>query len=269
MQAVPYLSPAARAKAAAEEAAAEEAARKAAADDSADRALKQMMGGRLERAVDEVADLVASRPAWMAGNPAEFSEEQLRLYKEYAAKEQAAMRSGSSARQSCGALAGRRLDVQTEVAAMKGAPCGCWQITKWWQSLQAGRLRRRPRDTAASSGAAGSSGEGGSRTAAKHAPSAEVAETQQLHDQQQEALAALHAEERAADRGLKREFADATRHTAKACGTVQGRLAPAAAAAAAAGGSASGSGVGFLSDQQVALVQHHKEQHSSAATRII
>jgi hypothetical protein len=50
-----------------------------------------MMGGRLERAVDEVADLVASRPAWMAGNPAEFSEEQLRLYKEYAAKEAAAI----------------------------------------------------------------------------------------------------------------------------------------------------------------------------------
>jgi hypothetical protein len=53
--------------------------------------LLQMMGGRLERAVDEVADLVASRPAWMAGNPAEFNEEQLRLYKEYAAKEQAAI----------------------------------------------------------------------------------------------------------------------------------------------------------------------------------
>jgi hypothetical protein len=51
----------------------------------------QMMGGRLERAVDEVADLVASRPAWMAGNPAEFNEKQLRLYKEYAAKEQAAI----------------------------------------------------------------------------------------------------------------------------------------------------------------------------------
>jgi hypothetical protein len=50
-----------------------------------------MVGGRLERAVDEVADLVASRPAWMAGNPAEFNEEQLRLYKEYAAKEQAAI----------------------------------------------------------------------------------------------------------------------------------------------------------------------------------
>jgi hypothetical protein len=41
-QAVPYLSPAERAKAAAEEAAAEEARRKAAADDCADRALKQV-----------------------------------------------------------------------------------------------------------------------------------------------------------------------------------------------------------------------------------
>lgn len=50
-----------------------------------------MMGGRLERAVDEVADLVASRPAWMAGDPSSFNEEQLRLYKEYAAKEQAAI----------------------------------------------------------------------------------------------------------------------------------------------------------------------------------
>lgn len=51
----------------------------------------QMMGGRLERAVDEVADLVASRPAWMAGDPSSFTEEQLRLYKEYAAKEQTAI----------------------------------------------------------------------------------------------------------------------------------------------------------------------------------
>lgn len=50
-----------------------------------------MMGGRLERATDEVADLVASRPAWMNGDPASFSEEQLREYKEYCAKEQAAI----------------------------------------------------------------------------------------------------------------------------------------------------------------------------------
>jgi phage protein D len=42
LQAVPYLSAAERAKAAAEDAAAEEARRKAAADDSADRALKQV-----------------------------------------------------------------------------------------------------------------------------------------------------------------------------------------------------------------------------------
>jgi hypothetical protein len=46
VQAVPYLSPAERAKAAAEAAAAEEARRKAAADDSADRALKQVGHGR-------------------------------------------------------------------------------------------------------------------------------------------------------------------------------------------------------------------------------
>lgn len=51
----------------------------------------QMMGGRLERATDEVADLVASRPPWMNGDPASFSEEQLREYKEYCAKEQAAI----------------------------------------------------------------------------------------------------------------------------------------------------------------------------------
>lgn len=50
-----------------------------------------MMGGRLERAVDKVAELVASRPAWMAGDPSTFSEDQLRLYKEYCAKEQAAI----------------------------------------------------------------------------------------------------------------------------------------------------------------------------------
>ena len=52
---------------------------------------QQMMGGRLERATDEVAELVASRPAWMSGDPATFNEEQLREYKEYCAKEQAAI----------------------------------------------------------------------------------------------------------------------------------------------------------------------------------
>lgn len=51
----------------------------------------QMMGGRLERSGDEVAELVAGRPAWMAGDPAGFSEEQLRLYKEHAAREAAAI----------------------------------------------------------------------------------------------------------------------------------------------------------------------------------
>lgn len=51
----------------------------------------QMMGGKLERATDEVAELVASRPAWMSGDPATFNEEQLREYKEYCAKEQAAI----------------------------------------------------------------------------------------------------------------------------------------------------------------------------------
>lgn len=49
------------------------------------------MGGKLERATDEVAELVASRPTWMNGDPAAFNEEQLREYKEYCAKEQAAI----------------------------------------------------------------------------------------------------------------------------------------------------------------------------------
>jgi hypothetical protein len=50
-----------------------------------------MMGGHLERVNDEVAELAASRPTWMNGNPADFSEEQLREYKEHCAKEQAAI----------------------------------------------------------------------------------------------------------------------------------------------------------------------------------
>jgi hypothetical protein len=51
-----------------------------------------MMGGRLERTVDEVSELVTSRPAWMAADdPATFSQEQLRQYKEYQAKEAAAI----------------------------------------------------------------------------------------------------------------------------------------------------------------------------------
>lgn len=50
------------------------------------------MGGRLERTVDEVSELVTSRPAWMAADdPATFSQEQLRQYKEYQAKEAAAI----------------------------------------------------------------------------------------------------------------------------------------------------------------------------------
>jgi hypothetical protein len=51
-----------------------------------------MMGGRLERSVDEVSELVTSRPAWMvSGDPSTFSEEQLKGYKEYMAKEAAAI----------------------------------------------------------------------------------------------------------------------------------------------------------------------------------
>jgi hypothetical protein len=54
--------------------------------------LLQMMGGRLERSLDEVSELVTSRPAWMvSGGPSSFSEEQLKEYKEYMAKEAAAI----------------------------------------------------------------------------------------------------------------------------------------------------------------------------------
>lgn len=50
------------------------------------------MGGRLERSVDEVSELVTSRPAWMvSGDPSSFNEEQLKEYKEYMAKEAAAI----------------------------------------------------------------------------------------------------------------------------------------------------------------------------------
>lgn len=52
----------------------------------------QMMGGRLERSVDEVSELVTSRPAWMvSGDPSTFNEEQLKEYKEYMAREAAAI----------------------------------------------------------------------------------------------------------------------------------------------------------------------------------
>lgn len=54
--------------------------------------MAQMMGGRLERSVDEVAELVTSRPGWMVtSDPSTFTEEQLRQYKEYQAKEAAAI----------------------------------------------------------------------------------------------------------------------------------------------------------------------------------
>lgn len=53
---------------------------------------RQMMGGRLERSVDEVSELVTSRPAWMVGgDPSTFNEEQLREYREYSAREAAAI----------------------------------------------------------------------------------------------------------------------------------------------------------------------------------
>jgi hypothetical protein len=51
-----------------------------------------MMGGRLERSVDEVSELVTSRPSWMlGGDPLTFNEEQLREYREYSAREAAAI----------------------------------------------------------------------------------------------------------------------------------------------------------------------------------
>jgi hypothetical protein len=68
-QAVPYQSAAEKAAAAAA-AAAEAAARaRAAADNTFERALGDMMGGSLVKATDEVADLAATRPGWMNGNP--------------------------------------------------------------------------------------------------------------------------------------------------------------------------------------------------------
>lgn len=42
--------------------------------------------------MDEVSELVTSRPAWMvSGDPSTFSEEQLKEYKEYMAREAAAI----------------------------------------------------------------------------------------------------------------------------------------------------------------------------------
>lgn len=42
--------------------------------------------------MDEVSELVTSRPAWMvSGDPSSFNEEQLKEYKEYMAKEAAAI----------------------------------------------------------------------------------------------------------------------------------------------------------------------------------
>ena len=77
LQAPPYTSAAEQAAAAA--AAAEAAALAAAAagaSDSAGRALQDMMGGRLTRVTDDVAELAAARPAWMAADPAGFTEQQ-------------------------------------------------------------------------------------------------------------------------------------------------------------------------------------------------
>lgn len=68
-KAVKYRSAEERAREAAAAEAEAEARRRAAADDAFERALQDMMGGALVRPKDEVADLAASRPAWMNGNP--------------------------------------------------------------------------------------------------------------------------------------------------------------------------------------------------------
>ncbi|KAK9814504.1 hypothetical protein WJX72_006907 [[Myrmecia] bisecta] len=84
-----YCSPEVQARRRAEQAAEEDRARTAGDTNVFDRALKQMMGGQLNAPPVSANDLRAVRPAWMAGNPKAFSEEQLREMREFEERDRA------------------------------------------------------------------------------------------------------------------------------------------------------------------------------------
>lgn len=82
-----YISPEERARREAERAA--EEARMAALkkDDVFDRALRMMMNGTLESRSAEEEELSLIRPDWMNGDPAKFSEEQVKQFRAFQARE--------------------------------------------------------------------------------------------------------------------------------------------------------------------------------------
>ena len=56
-------------------------------NNDAERALQDMMGGKLEQKKEEViVDTELERPAWMHGNPKNFTKEQIKDMKEFDAK---------------------------------------------------------------------------------------------------------------------------------------------------------------------------------------
>lgn len=96
----------------------------------------------------------------------------------------------------------------------------------------------------------------------------ELAEVQQLHDQEHEALVALHAEERKSDRGLKREFAEADAAIMpKLVALYKARLAPAAAAAAPGSlAGAAAAGAGFVASSSSGLPSTMAAQTAAAGS---
>ncbi|KAI8473608.1 MAG: hypothetical protein J3K34DRAFT_518892 [Monoraphidium minutum] len=241
-----YQSAAARAAPAAE------ARRRAAADDAFGRALDDMMGGALVRAGDEVADLAAARPGWMNGNPQDFTEEQLREYKEYAAREKAAIEErvkraaameqerralraaaedvASKARfdEALAALARRRLDVLAELCSLQG------RAARLEADAEAARAASEEAEGAALARAA----EARERRAAVEK---ELADARAALAAQQERAAALHADEKAMDRALRREFHEADAPAlARLTALYKARAAP----PSGGGGGARGGGTG-------------------------
>ncbi|GBF90834.1 cilia- and flagella-associated protein [Raphidocelis subcapitata] len=209
MVASKYLSPEDRARAAAAEAAEADARRRAASDDASARALDEMMGGSLVRPSDAVADLAAERPDWMNGNPQSFTEEQLREYREYQAKEKAAIEERVKRRaameqerralqaaafdDALAALAQRRLGVLSETCSLEG---------------RAARLEADAAAAAAASEeeeAAAAALADAARQRGAHIER-ELSDARAVLALQQDRAAAAHSEERAADRTFRREF---------------------------------------------------------------
>ena len=209
-----------------------------------ERGLLDMMGGSLTRAPDAAAaELAAARPAWMDGDPAGFSEQQRREFEEHMTKQRAASDERARRRvaveqerralraaaaeaaakfdEALAALAARRLGVVARAAAFEG---------------RAARLEADA-DAADAAGEAAEAAALGRARAAREATAAaerNLAEARTLAAALQERAAAAQAEEKAADRAFKRDFAHSTPEApaapAKLAALYRQRVAAAAAA---------------------------------------